>query len=117
MGKTIVNRQAVAKAKSLLEGRQYVLDSSWQDANPSADEENAYLDRHGFAAYGEWFLGLDEEASEETKSRFSFPYGDFRRLHRSGLVAAKQRAAQNDHREVEQAADELLTLLDELRGG
>jgi hypothetical protein len=70
------------------------------------------LDRHDWKAYGEWYLGLDAEASEETKERHSFPYGDFRRVHRSGLIAAKQRASQYGHEEVEKAADALLELLD-----
>ena len=109
---TKANRRAIRKAKELIEARQYVLDSSWGEENPGAGEENAYLEGHGWDAYGEWHLGLDEAAGEETKERYSFPYGDFRRVHRSGLVAAKQRAAQRDYRDIERAADELLGLLD-----
>ena len=45
-----------------------------------------------------------------------FPYGDFHRVHRSGLIAAKQRAAQRDHDDIERAADELLVLLDAQHG-
>ncbi len=60
--------------------------------------------------------GIDETADEETKDRYGFPYGDFRRVHRSGLIAAKQRAAQNDYADIEQAADALLSLLDEQAG-
>ena len=86
------------------------------EANPGTDEENAFLERHSYADYGDWHLGVDEAAGEETKERYSFPFGDFRHVHRSGLVAAKQRAAQNGYRDIEQAADELLTYLDERRG-
>jgi hypothetical protein len=111
-----LNEAGRRKAKSMIESSQYVLDSSWAQANPSADEENAFLDSHSWAEYGEWHLGVDESADEETKERFGFPYGDFRRVHRSGLIAAKQRAAQNDYADIERAADALLTLLDDRAG-
>jgi len=32
-------------------------------------------------------LGLTEGTSEKTKARYAFVYGDFRRLHRTGLIA------------------------------
>ncbi|MBA3330690.1 MAG: hypothetical protein H0T39_07470 [Actinobacteria bacterium] len=110
---THANPAAVRKARRMIAADQYVLESTWGEINPSADEENAFLERHGWDGYGEWHLGIDEEAGEETKERYSFPFGDFRRVHRSGLVAARQRAAQFDHAEVEAAAGELLSLLDE----
>ena len=110
---TKANPAAVKKARELITARQYVLDSTWGDENPGADEENAYLERHSYAEYGEWHLGVDEDAGEETKERYNFPYGDFRRVHRSGLVAAKQRAAQFGYADVEEAADELLARLDD----
>ena len=111
-----LNQAGRSKAKSMIESSQYVLDSSWTEANPSADEENAYLENHSWTDFGEWHLGIDETAAEETKDRYGFPYGDFRRVHRSGLIAAKQRAAQNNYADIEQAADALLSLLDEQTG-
>ena len=111
-----LNEAGRRKAKSMIESSHYVLDSSWGEANPSANEENAFLESHSWAEYGEWHLGIDESAAEETKDRYGFPYGDFRRVHRSGLIAAKQRAAQNDYTDIEQAADTLLTLLDDRAG-
>lgn len=112
----VPNRAAVDKAQSMIDERQYVLDSTWSDAQPSADEASAFVERHGWEAYGTWHLGVDPDAEDQTKGRFHFPYGDFRRVHRSGLIAAKQRAAQNDHDDVERAADELLHRLDDTRG-
>jgi hypothetical protein len=111
-----LNEAGRRKAKSMIESSQYVLDSSWGEANPSADEENAFLEAHSWAEYGEWHLGIDETAAEETKDRYGFPYGDFRRVHRSGLIAAKQRAAQKDYADIERAADALLSLLDDRAG-
>jgi hypothetical protein len=57
-------------------------------------------------------LGLTEGASEETKARYAFVYGDFRRLHRTGLIACHYRAAEWRHKEIELAAHELLQIVD-----
>ena len=46
---------------------------------------------------------------------YGFVYGDFRRVHRSGLIAAEYRAAEWRHKEVELAAHDLLQLLDSQR--
>jgi hypothetical protein len=109
-----VNDSGVAKARELIDAHQYVLESSWSDEAPSADEENADIDRHDWDQYGDWHLAIDNEASEDTKDRFGFPYGDFRRVHRSALIAAKVRASQNDHDAIAEAADALLTHLDDV---
>jgi hypothetical protein len=69
-----------------------------------------------YEGYGLWHLAVDPDASEETKGRYAFPYGDFRKVNRAALIHAKQRAAQNDHDEIEKAADQLLQYLDEKRG-
>jgi hypothetical protein len=115
-GKVRLNEDGRRKARSMIESSQYVIESSWAEANPTADEKNTFLEAHSWAEYGEWHLGIDESAAEETKDRYGFPYGDFRRVHRSGLITAKQRAAQNDYTDIERAADELLTMLDERAG-
>ncbi len=107
-----VNQSGVDKARELIDANQYVLESSWSDEAPDAADENADLERHDWAQYGEWHLAIDTTASEGTKDRFGFPFGDFRRVHRSALIAAKSRAAQNGHDEIARAADELLTQLD-----
>ena len=108
-----VNERAVARARALIDARQYVLDSDWGDVQPSAAEENAFLETHPWDEYAEWHLGLTEGASDETKARYAFVYGDFRRIHRTGLVACQYRAAEWRHKDVELAAHELLQQLDE----
>jgi hypothetical protein len=110
--KYAVNDAAVARARRLIDGRQYVLDSDWGDVQPGAERENEFLERHSWKEYGEWHLGLTDGASEETKARHAFVYGDFRRIHRSGLIACHYRAAEWRHKEVELAAHDLLQLLD-----
>ena len=112
MAKYLVNKQAVAKARRLIRGRQYVLNSDWGDVQPNAEAENAFLQSHSWSEYAEWHLGLTEDAADETKARYAFVYGDFRRLHRTGLIACHYRAAEWRHKEIELAAHELLQLLD-----
>jgi hypothetical protein len=107
-----VNERAVAHARKLIEGRQYVLNSEWGDVQPRAADQNAFLKSHSWEEYAEWHLGLTEGPPDETKARYAFVYGDFRRLHRSGIIACHYRAAEWRHKEIELAAHELLQLLD-----
>ena len=93
-----------------------MLDSDWGDVQPAAEAENAFLDSHSWAEYCAWHLGLTEGAGAETKARHAFVYGDFRRLHRSGLIACIYRAAEWRHKEVELAAHNLLQELDRASG-
>jgi hypothetical protein len=107
-----VNERAVARARRLIDSRQYVLDSDWGDVQPRADDENAFLASHSWEDYAEWHLGLTEGATERTKARYAFVYGDFRRVHRMALIACQYRAAEWRHKEIELAAHELLQHLD-----
>jgi hypothetical protein len=110
-----VNERAVARARELIEGRQYVVRSEWGEVQPRAADQDRYLAAHPWDAYAEWHLGLTEDARDGTKARYAFVYGDFRRLHRSGLIACHYRAAEWDHKEIELAAHELLQVLDRAR--
>ncbi len=116
MASYTVNDAAVAHARKLIDGRQYVLDSDWGDSQPRAADENDYLENHSWEKYSEWFLGLTEGANDETKARYAFVCGDFRRLHRSGLIACVYRAAEWRHKAVERAAYDLLQRLDTATG-
>ena len=107
-----VNRDAVARARRLIDTRQYVLDSSWGDVQPNADGENAFLESHSWDEYAQWHLAVTDGAADDTKARYAFVYGDFRRLHRTGLIACVYRAAEWRHKEVELAAHDLLQYLD-----
>jgi hypothetical protein len=116
MAKYDDNDAAVARARELIEARQYVLDSDWGDAQPRADAQNDYVESHGWDDYARWHLGLTDGANDDTKARYAFVYGDFRRVHRSGLIACVYRASEWRHKAVELAAHDLLQLLDETAG-
>jgi hypothetical protein len=110
-----VNEHAVAHARRLIDAHQYVLRSAWNDVQPSAEDENEFLKSHSWEEYAAWHLGLTEGASDETKARYAFVYGDFRRVHRMGLIACHYRAAEWRHKEIELAAHDLLQHLDNTR--
>jgi hypothetical protein len=115
MASYTVNPAAVARARQLIDARQYVLNSVWGDAQPSTDDENRFLESHSWEEYGAWHLGLTEGPADDTKARYAFVFGDFRRVHRSGLLACQYRAAEWRHTSVEKAAHELLQHLDGTR--
>ncbi len=116
MAKYLLNDAAVEKARGLIEARQYVLDSDWGEVQPRADAQNAYLDKHSWDDYAAWHLALTDGATDGTKARYAFGYGDFRRLHRTGLIACVYRAAEWRHKQVELAAHDLLQGLDRACG-
>ncbi len=108
-----VNPQAVAYARRLIQSGKIKNDEGhWGEHNPDAAEENAFLKKHEMEEYANWHLGLDKSKGADTKGGYKFPYGDFKTVHRDGLIAAKERAAQQGYRDIEKAADELLGLLE-----
>ncbi|MGI8335022.1 hypothetical protein ACRYCC_34140 [Actinomadura scrupuli] len=110
-----LNKQALQHAQGLVKEHKVVADDrdDWSEHQPTAQAENDHLEEHGFAEYQKWYLGIDDEHGEETKSRYKFPYGDFEKVHRCGLIAVEVRAAQNDYTDIEQAAKHLREMLDE----
>ena len=116
MAKYVVNERAIERAEQLIRARQYVLRSDWGEVQPRPDDENRYLERHPWDDYAAWHLGLTVGATDETKARYAFVFGDFRRVHRSGIIACHFRAAEWRHKEVELAAHDLLQLIDRTSG-
>ncbi len=110
-----LNEKAVARARRLIDAHQYVLVSTWGEVQPSTDDENSYLESHSWDDYAEWHLGLTDGATDHTKARYGFVYGDFRRVHRMALIACRFRAAEWEHKAIELAAHELLQHLDSSR--
>jgi hypothetical protein len=116
MPKYTVNQPAFDHAVELIEKRRYVLRSDWGERQPRAIDQNRFLKSHSWEEYAEWHLGLTEGPADETKARYAFVFGDFRRVHRTGIIAVHFRAAEWRHKEVELAAHELLQVLDRRAG-
>jgi len=111
---TILNKQAYQFAGAHIKNGQAVADDrdAWSESEPSTSQENEFIEANGWDEYAKWHLGIDDEASEQTKARYKFPYGDFQRVHRSGLLAAEVRAGQRKYEDIEEAAIKLRALID-----
>ena len=116
MARYTVNRRAVQHARRLIDARRYVLNSDWGEAQPRADDENAFLEKHDWGEYAAWHIGLTEGATDETKARYAFVAGDLRRVHRTALIACVYRASEWRHKAIELAAHDLLQRLDSVAG-
>jgi hypothetical protein len=100
-------RELIAKGRTVKDERD-----DWSEHAPSAAQENDWIERHGWEEFARWHLGVDEAEPEETKKRYSFPYGDLTRLHRCAVISLESRAGQYDHDDIEKAAKKLLDELD-----
>jgi hypothetical protein len=111
-----LNQVAYRHARGLVEKGKVVLDErdDWSEHQPSAEKENRFIEQHGFKEYKKWYLGVDEEEPEDTKARYKFPYGDFRSVHRCGVLSAESRAGQYKYFDIERAAHRLHSMLDSL---
>ncbi|MCW2978226.1 MAG: hypothetical protein JWM06_3507 [Actinomycetia bacterium] len=104
-----LSRTAFEQAERLIKEGRLVYDErdDWSEHRPSAEDENRFIDEHGFAEYAKWHLGIDDEEGAETKARYKFPYGDFKRVHRCALLAAESRAGQYKYGDIERAVAHL----------
>ncbi|MGZ6689984.1 MAG: hypothetical protein ACXVHQ_21105 [Solirubrobacteraceae bacterium] len=111
-----LNERAYAHAQKLIEDRRVVLvqRDDWSEHQPSAQDENRYIEEHGIAEYARWYLGIDETQDKDSKVRYKFPYGDFENVHRCGVLAAESRAGQYKYFDIENAAAHLHGMLEAL---
>jgi hypothetical protein len=109
-----LNRSAYEHAQELVKKGKVVYDErdDWSEHQPTAAEENAFIEEHGWDEYAKWHLGVDNEHDEETKERYKFPYGDFEKVHRCGLLAAESRASQYKYEDIAKAVAHLHGMLE-----
>ena len=112
-----LHRPGYDHAKHLIGDGRVVLDDrdAWSEHQPSAVEENEFIAEHGYAEYGRWHLGIDDERGVETKGRYRFPYGDFKDVHRCAVLSAESRAGQRKYDDIEAAVAHLHGMLEALR--
>jgi hypothetical protein len=114
---TKVNASGYRHAQQLIEDGLYVLDDrdAWSEHRPSAPQENTFIELRGIGEYRRWHLGIDDDEPEDRRARYKFPYGDFEKIHRCGVLSAESRAAQYKHVDIEMAAAHLHGMLDALK--
>jgi hypothetical protein len=109
-----LNRKAFDHAKALVNEGKVVRDNrdAWSEHRPTAQEENAFISTFGYAEYGKWHLGIDDEEREDTKAHYKFPYGDFKKVHRCAVLSAESRAGQYKYQDIENAIAHLHGMID-----
>jgi hypothetical protein len=112
-----LNPSALAYAKELVNEGHVVLDrkGAWVKDRPSTKLENDFIRQHGFGEYRKWHLGIDDRCAENTKRRYKFPYGDFKNIHRCGVLAVQRRAGEYGYSEIENAAAHLREMIEATR--
>ena len=102
-----LNSKAASHANALISRGAISSERTW--SGPSATAENAYIEEEGWAAYGEWFLGVDREQNADTKAHYKYPFSsDFKTVSLNGLRAIRTRSAQNNETEIFDAAGRLM---------
>ncbi|MEN3378387.1 MAG: hypothetical protein V7604_3742 [Hyphomicrobiales bacterium] len=111
-----LKRSGFEQAQKLIRERYCVLDvrDDWSDHRPARTAKNRFIEECGWAAFGKWHLGEDDEIAEHNKSRYKLPYGDFKNVHRCAVLSAEARAGRYKYAEIELAAAHLHSMLDEL---
>jgi hypothetical protein len=61
-------------------------------------------------------LGVNDEYGEDSRRHYEFPVGDFENVHRCGILAAQNRAGQDKYLDVENAAADLLAVIEKQAG-
>jgi hypothetical protein len=112
-----LSRSAFEHAQQLIKDGRAVLDErdDWSEHRPSAEDENRFIEEHGWREYAKWHLGVDDEQGEETKARYKFPYGDFEKVHRCAILSAESRAGQYKYDDIEHAVAHLHGMLEAVR--
>ncbi|MGW9183083.1 hypothetical protein [Agromyces sp. NPDC055661] len=110
-----LNQTGIRHARSLVRDGKVVRDErdAWSEDAPSAQDENDFIEKHGWGEYSKWHLGVDDDMDRDTKGHYSFPYGDFAKVHRCAVISAESRAGQFDHDDIRDDAKKLLELIDE----
>jgi hypothetical protein len=109
-----LNHCAYEHAKRLIEEGKFVVDEreAWAEHHPSTRIEEEFIEKNGFSEYGKWFFGVNDDYRKNKKRHYEFPCGDFENVHRCAILAVQSRSSQEKHFDVENAAADLLAIID-----
>jgi hypothetical protein len=95
-----LSRRAYEHAKQLIDDGKFVFDErdAWSEHQPSTQQGNEFLEKHGFEEYAKWYLGINDEKPERTKGHYEFPYeADNAVARRIAASQSKQRTWRTTH--------------------
>jgi len=105
-----LNSKGKSHAGSMIDAGKVDKTSSWSF---SSEDGNKILgDPPDWNEYSKWHLGIDPEANQETKAAYHYPFGKSGKIYRSGLIAIRQRAAQQGATDIYDAAGVLIDKID-----
>ena len=110
-----VNSAGVSYANAEIKSGNYKTGGSWDF---TAEDGNKLLGENGddWANYGKHHLAVNPDAEKETKAYYKYPFAKADGVYRKGLIAAKQRAAQQGQTDIEDAAGKLIDAIDKKEG-
>jgi HK97 family phage prohead protease len=105
-----INTSGRANASSLIGSGKVDKTTGWSF---SAEDGNKILgDPPKWGEYGRWFLGVDDGAGVETKEHWKYPFGKNGKVYRSGLIAIRQRAGQQNETDIFNTAGAMIGRID-----
>ena len=107
---TSLNQKGYDNAEALIKAGKYNTDSDWDF---TAADGNQLLGDDDWNEYSKWFLAFDDEAEEETKGRYGYPFGKNGEVYRKALIATRQYAGRFKLDSIFQAAGRLIDMIDE----
>lgn len=113
-----LNEKAYAYAQQLIKGGLEVetKDGNWQAHQATPDEVNKFVETHDIKEYAQWFLAIDPEINDVNNlARYQLPFGDLKIVHKSALVEAQKKAAQQGAKDVEEAAKKLVQMVAQIK--
>ena len=111
---TSLNQKGYDNAEALIKAGKYNTDSDWDF---TAADGNQLLGDDDWNEYSKWFLAFDDEAEEETKGRYGYPFGKNGEVYRKALIATRQYAGRFKLDSIFQAAGRLIDMIDENESG
>ena len=105
-----LNDAGYRAARNLIKQGKVESGESWEF---TTEDENRLLgDPPDFKAYSRWFLGIREDKAQDTKARYAYPFGKEGKVWRDALIAIRQRAGQQGHNDIFEAAGRLIEEID-----
>ena len=83
--------------------------NNWEAVKPTVDDELHYIEAHSLDEYGQWFLGINTDAPVENRSKYVYPFGDFKVVQESALIIVEEVAGKKHQHEIKDVAHKLLT--------